>query len=70
MTVRECLEQRVSARRVGILAFAQHHADRHAGQVEALAQAVDQVAPVAVRQLLGLQANSTKVGGRALVWVM
>jgi len=49
-----------SARIVGVLALAQHHADRGAGQVEGLTQRVDKIAAIGIG----------KVSGRVLTWVM
>src|SRR5262244_4139408 len=37
-----------SARVVGVLALAQHHADRGAGQVEFLTQRVDEIAAIGI----------------------
>jgi hypothetical protein len=36
---------------IGVLSLAQHHADRSAGQVEILAQCVDEIAPIGIREL-------------------
>jgi hypothetical protein len=49
-----------SARVVGVLALAQHHADRGAGQVKGLTQRVDKIAAIGIG----------KVSGRVLTWVM
>src|SRR5262249_42950271 len=43
-----------SARVVRVLALAQHHADRRAGQVKGLTQRVDEIAAIGVRQIGGL----------------
>src|ERR1700730_1352848 len=49
-----------SARVVGVLALAQHHPDRGAGQVEILAQRVDEVAPIGVREVCGFRGEQRK----------
>src|SRR6266404_1823134 len=44
-----------SARIVGVLALAQHHPDRGAGEVEFLAQRVDEIAPIGIGEVCGLR---------------
>src|SRR6266850_5421739 len=50
-------EQRAvsSARVVGVLALAQHHPDRGAGQVKGLAQRVDEIAPIGIGEVCGFR---------------
>src|SRR3984893_2166470 len=44
-----------SAHIVGVLALAQHHSDRGAGEVEFLAQRVDEVTPIGIREICGFR---------------
>src|SRR5213595_1221749 len=53
-----------SARVVGVLALAQHHADRGAGQIELLAQPVDEIAPIRIREVCGFRSEECE-GRRA-----
>src|SRR6266436_9428302 len=41
----------LSARVVGVLALAQHHSDRGAGEVEIPAQRIDEITPIGVREI-------------------
>src|SRR6266446_2032724 len=53
-----------SARIVGVLALAQHHADRGAGQVKGLTQRVDQIAAIGIGKLGGFRGEECE-GRRA-----
>src|SRR5438874_4781784 len=46
-----------SARVVGVLALAQHHPDRSAGQFEIPAQRVDEIAPIGSREIRRLRSE-------------
>ncbi len=54
---------------VGILLFAHHHADRHAGQIEALAQAVDEIARIGFGKRVGALAEEGEGGRTRFTWV-
>src|ERR1700730_6996179 len=43
-----------SARIVGVLALAQHHTDRGAGEVEIPAQRIDEITPIGIGKVSGL----------------
>src|SRR5258707_2738449 len=46
-----------SARIVGVLALAQHHADRGAGEVEIPAQRIDEITPIGIGEVCGLRGD-------------
>ncbi len=53
-----------------ICLLAERDADRRAGQIERAAQAIAQIAEIGSGTASAREQNTTKLGGRALVWVM